>query len=107
MDAGERLDLVARLAARAAPERPQALPASGRGQPAAEGVRIPDLREVLDQPQPARLHDVGRVAGPEPVPASDAPHKARVARDEIVPRALVATGRRADETCGRGAVARR
>ena len=95
--------VVGRQLAPAGAQRPQALAASGRGEPAGQAVRVADTVEALHQPQPHRLGGVRGGGVVEPEPADHRPHEPGVAVDEQLARRPRRPGwpaRRARRRCG-------
>src|SRR5262249_48766625 len=80
------------LLATVQPDVAEAFAPCRRREPGAEALRVADAAEVLDQAQPDRLRDVGRVGTREAVRAGRRPDKALEALDELVPGGLVAGG---------------
>ena len=61
-------------------------------EPAGDRPGVVQAADVVDRPQPGRLHDVVDVGGGEPVAPGDAPQDAVEAADQLGPGVLVARG---------------
>jgi hypothetical protein len=70
----------------------QALVPSRRREPGAHPVRVVDPVDVLDQPHPGRLEDVGRITLDEFEVPGDRPDEPTVPCNEVLPRLRVAFG---------------
>ena len=68
----------------------QGFVARRHGEPAPEALRVPDGIEVLQEPQPRGLDDVGRRVGGEAIATGDPPEERAEAVDQLVPRRLIA-----------------
>src|SRR6185436_5645812 len=73
-------------------------------QPGTAAFRVAQAAQVLDEPQPHGLGDVGGFGAEEAVAPDDRPHQAAEAVDDLVPGSLIATGCRRYQAAGRGVI---
>jgi hypothetical protein len=71
-----------------------ALPPTSSRQPTGKPPRIPDSVQILQQPEPGQLRDIGGIICAQPMRPADCPYQSREAFHQLIPRAGIAARRR-------------